>query len=189
MLTYIFYDIYIRYRTDRRKLRSETSDNMDSWKSRGGKSQRGEEKKRERQVRQKVGKFTIHCVLPMIGGSRGSKSRLAKAAGAEPAGQMRDEKLHAVVARSTFRSHNVQNTAFSDHFGSSDVEKVHAVVARSTFPSQNVTEHTTFSALLEVQRLKKCTPLWREAHFQVKMHKNTTCTDHFWKFRCRKSAH
>ena len=35
----------------------------------------------------------------MICGSGGSKSRLAKAAGAEPAGQMRDEKLHAVVAR------------------------------------------------------------------------------------------
>ena len=31
----------------------------------------------------------------------GSKSRLAQAAGAEPAGQMRDEKLYAVVARST----------------------------------------------------------------------------------------
>ena len=29
---------------DRRKFGSETSDNMDSWKSRGGKSQRGEEK-------------------------------------------------------------------------------------------------------------------------------------------------
>ena len=32
----------------------------------------------------------------MIWGSGGSKSRLAKAAGAEPAGQMRDEQLHAV---------------------------------------------------------------------------------------------
>jgi len=38
------------------------------------------------------------------GSPGGSKSRLAKAAGAEPAGQMRDEKLHAVVARSTFPS-------------------------------------------------------------------------------------
>ena len=45
----------------------------------------------------------------MIWGSGGSKSRLAKAPGAEPAGQMRDEKLHAVVARSTFPSQNVQN--------------------------------------------------------------------------------
>ena len=69
----------------------------------------------------------------MICGSGGSKSRLAKAAGAEPAGQMRDEKLHAVVARSTFRSQNVQNIPFSDHFW-----KLHAVVARSTFRSQNV---------------------------------------------------
>ena len=46
-----------------------------------------------------------------ICGSGGSKSRLAKAAGAEPSGQMRDEKLHAVVARSTFRSQNVRNTS------------------------------------------------------------------------------
>ena len=44
------------------------------------------------------------------------ESRLAKAAGAEPSGQMRDEKLHAVVARSTFRSQNAQNTSCSDHF-------------------------------------------------------------------------
>ena len=52
----------------------------------------------------------------MIWGSGGSKSRLAKAAGAEPSGQMRDEKMHAVVARSTFWSQNVQNTTCSDHF-------------------------------------------------------------------------
>ena len=35
--------------------------------------------------------------------------------------------------------------------------------------------------------MKKCTPLWREAHFQVKM-ENTRGADHFWKLRCRKSA-
>ena len=56
-------------------------------------------------------------------------------------------------------------------FGGSDVEKVHAVVARSTFPSQNVTKHHMFAPLLEVRMWKKRTPLWREAHFQVKMHK------------------
>ena len=75
----------------------------------------------------------------MIWGSGGSKSRLAKAAGAEPAGQMRDEKLHADVARSTFRSQNVQSThQLRTTFSSWDVEKVHAIVARSTFRSQNV---------------------------------------------------
>ena len=68
------------------------------------------------QVRDKVGKsrLTIDCGFPMICGSGGSKSRLAKTA--EPAGQIRDEKLHAVVARSTFRSENVQNTSASDYF-------------------------------------------------------------------------
>ena len=55
-------------------------------------------------------------IFPVICGSRGSKSRLAKAAGAELAGQMRDEQLHAVVARSTFPSQNVQNTSASDYF-------------------------------------------------------------------------
>ena len=67
-------------------------------------------------MREKVGKVAKHCVFPMIWGSGGSKSRLAKAAGAEPAGQMRDEKLHAVVARSTFRSQNAQTTPAPDHF-------------------------------------------------------------------------
>ena len=89
------------------------------------------------------------------------------------------EKAHAVVARSTFPSQNVQNTPGSDYFwklrcrksvrrccakhiskskctGSWDVEKVYAVVARSTFPSQNV--------------------------------QNTTCSRYFWRFGCWKSA-
>jgi len=55
----------------------------------------------------KGGKVVKHCVFPMICGSGGSKSRLAKAAGADPFGQMRDEKLHAVVARSTFSKSKV----------------------------------------------------------------------------------
>ena len=111
----------------RRKFRSQTSDNMDRWKSRGGQSQRGEEPKREdqrrervrrkkMQVRKKVGKPRNTVFFPMICGSGGSNSRLAKAAGAEPCGQMRDEKLNAVVARSTFPSQNVQSTPCSDHF-------------------------------------------------------------------------
>ena len=150
-------------------------------KSRGEKSQKRKDQKKENADARKGRKVAIHCVFPMICGSGGSKSRLAKAAGAEASGQMRDEKVHAVVARSTFPSQNVQNTPFSDHFWklrcrksarrcgakhiskskctkhtSCDVEKVHAVVARSTFPSQNV--------------------------------QNTPVSDHFWKLRCRKSA-
>ena len=55
-------------------------------------------------MREKVGKLRNIVFFLMICGSGGSKSRLAKAAGAEPAGHRSDEKLHAVVARSIFRS-------------------------------------------------------------------------------------
>ena len=33
------------------------------------------------------------------------------------------------------------------------------------------TKHTSLGPLLEVEMSKKCTPLWREAHFEVKMYK------------------
>ena len=50
------------------------------------------------------------------------------------------EKVHAVVARSTFGTKKCQNTPCSDYFFTIrwpfDVQKVHAVVARSTLPSQ-----------------------------------------------------
>ena len=82
-----------------------------------------EKRRRERKSQKKEGagarkgrKVAKHCVFPKICGSGGSKSRLAKAAGAEPAGQMRDEKLHAVVARSTFPSQNVQSTSAPENF-------------------------------------------------------------------------
>ena len=79
-------------------------------------SEKRKSQKKEDEGARKGRKVAKHCVCPMICGSGGSKSRLAKAAGAEPFGQMRDEKLHAVVARSTFPSQNVQNTTCSDHF-------------------------------------------------------------------------
>ena len=79
-------------------------------------SEKRKSQKKEDADARKGRKVAKNCVFPMIWGSRGSKSRLAKAAGAEPAGQMRDDKVHAVVARSTFASQNVQSTPASEHF-------------------------------------------------------------------------
>ena len=105
----------------------------------------------------------------MIWDSGGSKSRLAKAAGAEPAGQMINEKLHAVVARSTFPSHNVQNTSVSDDFWKLRCRKSARRCGANHISKSKCTKHTMFGPLLEVEMSKKCTPLWREAHFEVKM--------------------
>ena len=86
------------------------------WKESERRSEKRKSQRKEDAGAQKGSKVAKHCVFPMICGSRGSKSRLAKAASAEPCGQMRDEKLHAVVARSTFPSQNAQSTPTSDHF-------------------------------------------------------------------------
>ena len=107
----------------------------------------------------------------MICGSGGSKSRLAKAAGAEPAGQMRHEKVHAVVARSTFPSQNGQNTRGADHFWKLRCRKSARRCGAKHILKSKCAKHTMVGPLLEVAMSKKCTPLWREAHFQVKMYK------------------
>ena len=104
----------------------------------------------------------------MICGSGGSKSRLAKAAGAEPAGHRSDEKLHAVVARSTFPSQNVQNTSASDHFWKLRCQKSARRCGAKHISKSKVLKTGGLGPLLEVEMSKKCTPLWREAHFEVK---------------------
>ena len=76
--------------------------NSDVEKVRREKIRDGECQKREDAGARKGRKVAKHCVFPLFCGSGGSKSRLAKAAGAETSGEMRHEKLHAVVARSTF---------------------------------------------------------------------------------------
>ena len=155
----------------------------------------------------------------MICGAGGSKSRLAKAAGAEPAGHRSDAKLHAVVARSTFPSQNIQNTRGSDHFWKLRCRKSARHCGAKHISKSKCTKHLSSGPLLEVAMSKKCTPLWREAHFQVKMYKtlgvrttfgscdvekvhavvarstfpsqnvqSTPFSDHFWRFRCRKSV-
>ena len=177
-------------------------------KSRAGKRHREEKDQKRKSKRtedtdaRKGRKVAKHFVFPMICGSGGSKSRLAKAAGAEPAGQRRDEKLHAVVARSTFPSENVQNTPFSDHFWKLRRRKSARRggakhISKSKVLKLTVSDHfwklrcqksarrcgakhiskskmlktDGLGPLLEVEMSKKCTPLWREAHFQVKMYK------------------
>ena len=101
-------------------------------KSRDGKSQREEKSRRveerrsEKRKSQKKEdadartgrKVAKHYVFPMICGSRGSKSRLAKAAGAEPSGQMRDEKLHAAVARTHLQVKKLKTPHVRNTFGS-----------------------------------------------------------------------
>ena len=82
------------------------------------------------------------------------------------------EKVHAVVARSTFPSQNVQNTSASDHFWKLRCRKSARRCGAKHISKSKCTKHTRFVPLLEVEMSKKCTALWREADFQVKSVKN-----------------
>ena len=126
---------------------------MDRWKAEVGRvrekrrveERRVEERRSEKRKSQKKEdagarkgrKVAKHSIFPMICGSGGSKSRLAKAAGAEPAGQMRDESARRCGAKH---------------------------ISKST-----CTKHTILGPLLLVEMSKKCTPLWREAHYEINM--------------------
>ena len=163
-------------------------------------SEKRKGEKKEDEGARKGKKVAKHCVFPMLCGSGGSKSRLAKAAGAEPCGQMRDEKLHAIVGQSKFRSQNVQNTSRSDnvwklrcrksarrcgakHVSKSKVLKTdglnHFLKLRCRKSARHwgakhiskskCRKHTRFRTLFEVEMSKMRTPLWGEAHVQVKM--------------------
>ena len=81
------------------------------------------------------------------------------------------EKVHAVVARSTFPSQNVQNTPMSDHFLKLRCRKSARRCGAKHISKSKCTKHTILGPLFEVAMSKKCTPLWREAHFEVKMYK------------------
>ena len=80
------------------------------------------------------------------------------------------KKVHAVVARSTFRSQNVQNTPGPDHFWKLRCRKSACRCGAKHISKSKCTKHHQLTRpLLEVEMSKKCTPLWREAHFEVKM--------------------
>ena len=165
----------------RRKFRSETSDNMDSWKAEVRRVGRDKIRRKKMQMREKVGKsrntvFFQWFVAPVcrkVGSlKRRVRSQLAR---------WEMKNCTPLWREAHFQVKMYKTPQRRTTFGSCDVEKVHAVVARSTFRSQNVQS----TPLLEVEMSKKCTPLWHEAHFEVKSGKNWAGSEHFWTFRCR----
>ena len=136
---------------------------MDRWKAEMGRvreeKRREEErrwKKRKSQKKEDTGarkgrKAAKHCVSTMICGSGGSKSRLAKAAGAEPAGQMRDEKLQAVLARSTFPSQKCKNLTGSEHFWKLRCWKSARSCGAKHISKSKSIKHHMYAPLLDVE--------------------------------------
>ena len=178
---------------------------MDTWKSRGGKSQRregkrreGEEKRREEkrreekrrekkkkedrrrervrrkkmQAREKVKKVAknttfFHWFVAPEGRKVGSlKRRVRRHLGRW---EMKNCTLlwrEAHFEVKTYKRDQRRNTVWKLWRG-----KVHGVVARSACGRKKSKKTHGLRLLLEVAMMKKCTPLWRKAHFEVKIYK------------------
>ena len=96
------------------------------------------------------------------------------------------EKLHAAVARSTFWSQNDKKLTVSDHFLKLRCWKIARRCGEKHICKWKYTKHLSFGPLFEVEMLKNCTPLWREAHFQAKMLKNWRSRSTFWSWDVEK---
>ena len=84
------------------------------------------------------------------------------------------EKVHAVVPRSRFASEKAKNTPRSDQLWKLRCRKSARRCGAKHISKSKCTKHTSSGPLLEVAMSKKCTPLWREAQFEVKMLKKHT---------------
>ena len=194
-------------------------------KSRGGNSDRREKNKkddqrRERvrrkkmQVREKVEKTRNIVFFPMFCGPGGSKSGLAKVAGAKPFGRMRDKQLHDAVARSIFRSQHVKNTSASEPFwklrcrksacrcgakmreANFEVKMCKAQRSWRTFGSWHVARvhgvckaHRSRGSFgrWDVETVRAIVA-WSTFRSQSHNVESTSASEPFWKLRCRKCA-
>ena len=177
-------------------------------KSRDGKSQRREEKKKEIKKRKsqkkedpgagKGRKVAKHRVFPMICGSGGSNSRLAKAwqvqsqlargemkncaplwreasqrrkkppDGSDHSWKLRCRKSARRCGAKHISKSKVSKTDGSDHSWKLRCRKSARRCGAKHISKSKVSKTDGLGPLLEGPMSKKCTPLWRDAHVEVK---------------------
>ena len=149
----------------RRKFRSQNSDNMDRWKSRDGKSQRGEEEKKEDQKRESLRRKKMQAREKV----EKSRNTVFFQWFVAPEGRKVGSLKWRVKAMWSDERWKVARRCGAKHISKS-----------------KCTKHTNAEPLLEVNMSKKCTPLRREAHFQVKMYKTPQCRTAFGSWHVEK---
>ena len=143
----------------RRKFRSQTSDNMDRWKSRGEKSPGGEEKKwedrrreRERrkkmQVHEKVGKSRFTVFFQRFVAQEGRKVGSLKRRVRSQLARWEMKNCTPLRREAHFQVKSKKNWRVRTTFWRSNVEKVYTVVVRSTFGNQKCQKLVVFKSFL-----------------------------------------
>ena len=183
-----YYGIII---ANRRKFRSETSDNMDSWKAEVRRVRREKIRRKKMQMREKVGKSRNTVFFQWFAAPEGRKVGSLKRRVRSQLARWEMKSCTPLWREAHFQVKMDKTLEERTTFGSWDVEKVHAVVARSTFPSQNA-QSTPFSDDFWKLRCRKSARRCGAKHIS-----NSKCTKHYMfapllevqmSKKCRKSA-
>ena len=160
-------------------------------KSREGKSQRREEKRRTKkikeekvrrtkiQVREKVGKSRNIMFFQWFVAPEGGKVGLLKRRVRSHLGRWEMTNCTPLWREAHLEAKMYKAPQLRSTFGSCDVEQHARRCGAKHISKSKCTKDLSFGALLEVAMSKKCTPLWREAHFQVKIYKTSQCRTTF----------
>ena len=161
-------------------------------------SEKRKSQKKEDAGARKGRKVASHTMFfPMFRGSGGSKSRLAKAAGAKPSGEMRDEELHAVVKLRRRKSArrccccccSCPKHVWKSTYTSKDVWKLRCWKSARRCGAKHVSK----SKMCKAHHSRSTFGSWDVQKVHAVVARNTfrsqTClklkvSDHFWKLGC-----
>ena len=177
------------YVSIRRKFWSQTSDNMDRWKSRGRKRHRRERQKKEdqrrervrrknMQVREKVEQSRLTVFFQCFVSVDGPKVGLLKRRVRSHVGRWEMNKCtpfwrEARLKVKMLKTAHAHSTPCSDHFWKFRCWKRCTAFWRETLLEVKVLKAPQVRSHLAGWEMKNCTRFWREAHAEVKMYK--TC--------------
>ena len=194
----------------RRKFRSQTSDNMDRWKAEQGRGRekrkiRREKIRRERvrrkkmQMREKVGKSRNAVFFQWFGAPEGRKvgslkrrvrSQLATGAMKNCTPLWREAHLKSArrcCAKHISKSKCTKHTRFGPLLEVAMSKKCTPLWRKAHFEVKMYKTHharTTFGS----SDVEKVHAVVARSTFRSQNVQSTPCSDHFWRFRCRKSA-
>ena len=142
---------------NRRKFRSQTSDNIDRWKAETGRvtekrrveerrSEKRKSQKKEAQMREKVGKSRNTWFFQWFVAPEGRKVGSLKRPVRSHLARWEMKKCTPLWRKAHLQVKKLKTPHVRSTSGSWDVEKVGAVVVRSTFRSQNVQNNQNTSA-------------------------------------------
>ena len=138
---------------------------MDSWKAEVRRVRREKIRRKKIQMREKVGKSRFIVFFQWFVVPEGRKVGSLKR-------RVRTQLARWEMKKCTPLWHEVHfQVKAPGHFWKLRCRKSARRCGAKHISKSKYTKYTHVGLLFEIEMSKKCTPLWREAHFQVKMHK------------------